>query len=166
MTLLRWSYCLLSLMVLAGCSSLSGKVDREVNELAALVGQVEIHPANDQSPAAAPDVTLPSEPPDPPAPPEKAPGTPGIQGPSLQPIAFLQTDKKPPPRLVVPPGLPGANAPPITRFPEDPAQKKRYLQELFPPLPPPPQLPPTAPGPEGRPMTLADLQRLAALYSP
>jgi outer membrane protein, heavy metal efflux system len=166
MTLLRWSPCLLSLMVLAGCSSLSGKVDREVNELAALVGEVEIHPANDQSPAAAPEITLPSERPEPPASPERAPGSSAVQDPSLKPVAFLQPDKKPPPRLVVPPGLPGADAPPIAKFPEDPVQKKRYLQELFPPLPPPPQLAPTAPGPEGRPMTLADLQRLAALYSP
>ena len=66
----------------------------------------------------------------------------------------------------MPAGLPGADAPPITKFPEDPAHKKRYLQELFPPLPTAPQLRPTAPGPEGHPMSLADLQRLAAVYSP
>jgi cobalt-zinc-cadmium efflux system outer membrane protein len=66
----------------------------------------------------------------------------------------------------VPPGLPGADAPPITKFPEDPAQKKRYIQELFPPLLPAARLVPPATGPEGRPMTLADLQRLAAIYSP
>ncbi len=74
--------------------------------------------------------------------------------------------KKPPPRLETPKGLPGADAPFVTKFPEDPVEKKRYLQQLFPPLPPPPPVPPLAPGPEGHPITLADLQRLAAMYSP
>jgi cobalt-zinc-cadmium efflux system outer membrane protein len=50
--------------------------------------------------------------------------------------------------------------------PADPEEKKKYLQKLFPHLPPPPRFPLLAPGPEGRPMTLADLQRLAAIYSP
>src|SRR6516162_4785191 len=146
---LRGLLCWLSVVAVAGCSSLSGKLDREVHELEALVSQVEIHPANDHAPATAPEVTVPSEQPKPPPDAERIPGSPGA---SLQPIVFQQADKKPPPRLVVPPGLPGADAPPITKFPEDPAQKKRYLQELFPPLPRAPQLRPTAPGPEGRPM--------------
>jgi cobalt-zinc-cadmium efflux system outer membrane protein len=161
MTPVRWSFCAVSLLVLTGCGLLMGQVDREVSELATRVDQVEIHPAYDAAPAAvAPEVKTPPPQPKPPPTPEKVPPKPADQD------ALRQPEKKPPARLVIPPGLPGTDAPPITRFPEEPAQKKRYLQELFPPLPPAPQLRPTAPGPEGRPMSLADLQRLAALYSP
>jgi cobalt-zinc-cadmium efflux system outer membrane protein len=225
MTLVHRSCCVLSVMVLAGCSSLNGKVDWEVSDLAAQVDHYEIHPALDLAPAATSELNAPptgSAPPGeitvvvpanypvqnqapmgvsemrplpaapaPPRPTEQNLVVPicllysvprtwsvtlpargnapqmqtGQDGP-LQPVVFQEPEKKPPPRLVVPAGLPGADAPPITKFPEDPAQKKRYLQELFPPLPAAPQLRPTAPGPEGRPMSLADLQRLAALYSP
>ncbi|HLN32878.1 MAG TPA: TolC family protein [Gemmataceae bacterium] len=84
----------------------------------------------------------------------------------MQQVAYLQATVKPPQRLVVPPGLPGADAPPITKFPQDPVLKKKYIQALFPPLPAAPKMRPPAPGPEGRPMTLADFQRLAAVYSP
>jgi cobalt-zinc-cadmium efflux system outer membrane protein len=165
MTLTHRSIYVLSILVCAGCSSLVGKVDREVSQLAAQVDRDEIHPAIDQAAAAvasdgSAESMLPASAED------KTPNIQMGQEALPQPIAFLQPDKKPPSRLVVPPTLPGADAPPITMFPEDPARKKRYLAELFPPLPPPPQLPLTAPGPEGRPMNLADLQRLAALYSP
>jgi cobalt-zinc-cadmium efflux system outer membrane protein len=142
------------------------RVDREIDQLSTLVEQVDIFPALDPTPAA------PSEPKSISTPPEALPA-PKLNHNTLAPIAapvqsvvMRQTEKKPPQRLVVPPGLPGADAPPIMKFPENPVQKKRYLQELFPPLPPAPQLVQAAPGPEGRPMTLADLQRLAALYSP
>jgi cobalt-zinc-cadmium efflux system outer membrane protein len=66
----------------------------------------------------------------------------------------------------VPQTLPGHDAPPITDWPKDPVQKKQAIARLFPPLPPAPKQAPAAPGPEGRPLTLADLQRLAASYSP
>jgi outer membrane protein, heavy metal efflux system len=162
MTLMRSPLFLLSFLVVAGCSSLSGKVDREISDLAARVDHVEIHPALDQAPTAVSEVnSLPAHSASLVL--EKSLET---QTGPVQPIAFLQAEKKPPARLVIPPGLPGADAPPISKFPEDPAQKKQYLQKLFPPLPPAPQLAPTAPGPEGRPLTLADLQRLAAIYSP
>jgi cobalt-zinc-cadmium efflux system outer membrane protein len=165
MTMMRW-FIVPGLIALAGCSTFNGKVDREVNELAAKIDQVEIHPALDQTSAAAPELTLPTPRPEPATTPEKLPGPSMDQSGPVQPVAFQQPEKKPPARLIVPPGLPGADAPPITKFPEDPAQKKRYLEELFPPLPPAPVMRPLAPGPEGRPMTLADLQRLAAIYSP
>jgi cobalt-zinc-cadmium efflux system outer membrane protein len=153
-------------MILSGCWSASARVDREVDELTTLVDHLEIRPAHDQASAAAPEITLPPPRPEPSSTPEPGPLRPTGFGAAFQPVVFQQPEKKPPPRLVIPPGLPGADAPPITRFPEDSAQKKRYIQELFPPLPPAPQLALAAPGPEGRPMTLADLQRLAALYSP
>jgi cobalt-zinc-cadmium efflux system outer membrane protein len=164
--LARLPICVLTLTTLAGCSSFSWKVDREISELASRVDRVPIYPAVDRSPPAAPEYEPPS-PSSAPAPvPKKVSEPAAQQGPPLQPVVHEQEDKKPPERLVVPRNLPGADAPPIARYPEDPAKKKRYLQALFPPLPPAPQLRPLAPGPEGRPMTLADLQRLAAVYSP
>jgi outer membrane protein, heavy metal efflux system len=225
MTLAHRSCCVLSVMVLAGCSSLTGKVDWEVSELAAQVDHYEIHPAVDLASAATSEINAPqtgSAPPSeitvvvpanypvqnqaplgvseerllqagPTAPrpaeqslvvpmcllhsvprtwsatlpaPGNVPQMQTGQDAPLQPAVFQQPEKLPPRRLVVPPALPGADAPPITKFPEDPAHKRRYLRELFPPLPAAPQLRPTAPGPEGHPMSLADLQRLAALYSP
>jgi len=165
MTLTRWSFSVLSLMVFAGCASFSVKVDREISELASRVDHVEIHPAYDQTTNVASEATgqaLPMQP----LTQEKTSERPLRRDPAIQPISYLQQEKKPPSRLVIPPTLPGADAPPITKFPEDPVQKKRYLQELFPSLPAAPQLRPIAPGLEGRPMTLADLQRLAAIYSP
>jgi cobalt-zinc-cadmium efflux system outer membrane protein len=88
----------------------------------------------------------------------------------VKPAAFFQqpettTPKPPKERLKVPEELPGASEPPL-RLPDDSAERKAYIERLFPPLEQPPPLPPLAPGPEGRPMTLADLQRLAATYSP
>jgi cobalt-zinc-cadmium efflux system outer membrane protein len=44
--------------------------------------------------------------------------------------------------------------------------KRQHLQRLYPPLPPLGPNPTPLPGPEGRPMTLADLQKLALTYSP
>lgn len=162
---IRWSLGALSLIVLAGCWSVDARVDREIRALTAPVHHVEIHPALDPAPVAAPVAS--TQPPQPQsAPPQDDHAARPVQGGLLPRVATLQPEQKPPQRLIVPPGLPGADVPPITKFPEEPAQRKHYLQKLFPPLPPAPRLAPTAPGPEGRPMTLADLQQLAALYSP
>jgi cobalt-zinc-cadmium efflux system outer membrane protein len=73
-------------------------------------------------------------------------------------------------RFKVPPGLPGANAPEIIRLPplEKGKEEERnaILARTFPPLPPLGPDPQPAPGPEGKPLTLADLQRLARANSP
>jgi cobalt-zinc-cadmium efflux system outer membrane protein len=160
------SLCAISLFLLHGCWGVNSQVDREIGELAAHVDDVEIHAAFDPAPAVAPTVTM--QPPQLESPPPQSDsnGTRLEVIPEVQQLASLQQDKKPPERLTVPSELPGADAPPITKFPEGSAERKRYLQKLFPPLPLAPRLSPLAPGPEGRPMTLADLQRLAALYSP
>jgi cobalt-zinc-cadmium efflux system outer membrane protein len=84
--------------------------------------------------------------------------------------AAEQIDMRPPRRqrkatLIIPPELPGSDDPGF-QLPKDPANLNNYLQEKYPPLEP---LEPDvllAAGPEGRPMTLADLQRLATDYSP
>jgi len=85
----------------------------------------------------------------------------------LQQVAFTQVDKLLPgqPRLRIPPGLPGANAPAI-ELPLDPKERQRYFDKLYPPVPSLPPMPQPAPGPEGHPLTLAELQRLGETYSP
>jgi cobalt-zinc-cadmium efflux system outer membrane protein len=73
-------------------------------------------------------------------------------------------------RLEIPPGVPGAQTPPI-RLPENfrqlpPEEKEKILSRFFPPqfaLGPDPV---PVPGPDGRALTLADLQHLARANSP
>jgi cobalt-zinc-cadmium efflux system outer membrane protein len=167
MTPIRSFCCALCVMSLAGCC-FSSRVDMEVGELADRVDHIEIRPALDLAPGATtPESdTKPELLPAPAPEPEKEPGVSLKRDAAVQSIVWQKVDKKPPERLIDPKGLPGADVPPITKFPEDPEQKKRYLAKLFPPLPPAPRLRPTAPGPEGMPLTLSDLQRLAVTYSP
>ena len=91
--------------------------------------------------------------------------SPSAAGP-VKPAAYQAGD--PPaarPPLGVPPDLPGAAAPRL-KMPTDPAEREQYLNGLFPPLPPLGPGPAEAPGPEGRPLSLDDLQRIAAEHSP
>jgi len=163
---IRWPFCAICLLALSGCWSVNARIDREVGELSSQVDHVEIRPALDLAPAAEPKANVrPAETESQPPPKKDARALPEQIAP-VQQVALFQATTKPPQRLVVPPGLPGADAPPITKFPQDPVLKKKYIQELFPPLPAAPKIRAPAPGPEGRPMTLADLQRLAAVYSP
>jgi cobalt-zinc-cadmium efflux system outer membrane protein len=156
----------MGLIVLQGCCcSLSGKVDREIDQLTSVVDRLDIHRALDISPAPAPE-PKPSSPYESLPPPQKVPSTEETSKPPLEPFALIQPQKKPPQRLVVPPGLPEADAPPISKVPEDPAEKRKFVEQHYPALPTAPKLRPQAPGPEGRPMTLADLQRLGATYNP
>lgn len=72
-------------------------------------------------------------------------------------------------RLQIPPDLPGADAPAITLPRLDPANKKERdaaIDRLYPALPPLGANPQPLPGPEGRPLTLADLQHLALTNNP
>jgi cobalt-zinc-cadmium efflux system outer membrane protein len=162
----RWSFGVLSLAVLGGCALHNSKIEREIRQLEANVDHVEIHPAVDPAPSVVPAVNTQSPQPESLAPLKTAPQAVSKDAGTIRQAALQQPEKKPPQRLIVPPELPGANAAPITKFPEDPVQRKKYLEQLFPPLPAAPRLTPAAPGPEGRPMTLSDLQRLAAVYSP
>ncbi|OAI40160.1 hypothetical protein AYO40_05120 [Planctomycetaceae bacterium SCGC AG-212-D15] len=73
--------------------------------------------------------------------------------------------------LRVPPGLPGGQATPIDKIlppPERGKEKERAeaIDRLYPPLPPLGNDPEDQPGPEGKPLTLSDLQRLASANSP
>jgi cobalt-zinc-cadmium efflux system outer membrane protein len=69
--------------------------------------------------------------------------------------------------LNIPPRLPGSEAPRID-IPTDTTdpERERQIARLYPELPPLPAEPQVLLGPEGRPYTLADFQRLAAANSP
>lgn len=70
-----------------------------------------------------------------------------------------------PAKLQLPPDLPGTEAPPL-QLPPDRPGREQALAKLFPPLPPigPDATP--VPGPEGKPLTLADLQHMAVSTNP
>ena len=72
-------------------------------------------------------------------------------------------------RLIVPPDLPGAQEPPI-KLPkftkENMAQRKEILAKLYPPLPVMAPEPVLASGPDGKPYSLSDLQKIALTSSP
>ena len=67
--------------------------------------------------------------------------------------------------LTIPKAVPGSEAPLVT-LPADRAERPAAVARLFPALPPLPEEPAPQPGPDGRPYTLADLQRLAAANNP
>ncbi len=67
--------------------------------------------------------------------------------------------------LEISPRLPGSEAPRVV-LPRERAAVEREIDRLFPELPPLPDEPKPQSGPEGKPYTLADLQRLAAANSP
>ena len=74
----------------------------------------------------------------------------------------------PPPgkfELTIPKAVPGSEAPLVT-LPADRAERPAAVARLFPALPPLPEEPVPQPGPDGRPYTLADFQRLAAANNP
>jgi cobalt-zinc-cadmium efflux system outer membrane protein len=94
----------------------------------------------------------------------------GPSGPFLQ-VNAAQAEKDQPPKkqpkevLTLPRELPGSDQAAF-KLPKDKVEREKYLQGLYPALPPlDPEVVP-APGPEGHPLTLGDLQRLADQYNP
>ena len=89
----------------------------------------------------------------------------------IQLVSNVQTADNQPPKkdgkfvLTIPPELPGSDDPGF-KLPKDKAERDKYFAQIYPALPPLPDDLMLAPGPEGRPLTLADLQRLATQYSP
>jgi len=149
--------------LLAGCNLMSSSIDREIRELSARV---------ESPPPAVADVLPAAPPPLPSATGEKAllslpaPAAP-VADTRIGRVSFQEKKAPPPRRLVIPADLLGSDAPPLKwPEPDTPEGRERFLKEIYPELPPLPPLPPAAPGPEGHPLCLADLQRLAALYSP
>jgi cobalt-zinc-cadmium efflux system outer membrane protein len=156
------------LVLLPACSiSESHRIDEQIKDLTMRVEQIDPSRPMDAFPPPSENQTTASQVP---ALAPEAPAVPlAAQEDIVQPVAAQQPDKpeKPKPvRIQIPPDLPGADAPPIAVGKKTPEELKRYLQELYPPLPALPPMKAIAPGPEGRPMTLSDLQRLGALYSP
>jgi cobalt-zinc-cadmium efflux system outer membrane protein len=93
-----------------------------------------------------------------------------IQPVADQPAPQPKDEKKEgfkPHRLQAPPGLPGADAPRFI-YPKDATDKQKadYRSKFFAPLPPLGKEPEPAPGPNGNPLTLTDLQRLARANNP
>ena len=92
---------------------------------------------------------------------------------AVQTVAWTQTqpgsrspgDRQRTPDLRIPEKLPGSEAPEI-KIPKDPVAAGPAIERIYPELPPLPVEPAVQPGPEGKPYTLADLQRLAAANSP
>jgi cobalt-zinc-cadmium efflux system outer membrane protein len=100
----------------------------------------------------------------------QAPAEQGAQLPVPRPLSQLtQPPTSLEKRLEVPPGVPGAQVPPIVLPALKKAPKKEIdaaIDKYFPPLPPIGTDPGPGTGPEGRPLTLTDLQRLAQTNSP
>ncbi|MGC8640090.1 MAG: TolC family protein [Isosphaeraceae bacterium] len=100
------------------------------------------------------------------------PGTP-FRDPNVQTASWVEPQPgpsgpsavQPTYELHVPPRLPGSEAPEI-RISKDRDVAEREIERLYPELPPLPVEPKAQPGPEGKPYTLADFQRLAAANSP
>jgi cobalt-zinc-cadmium efflux system outer membrane protein len=153
---------LLGLVLLHGCSLPGrGQLDHELQDLDGQITQPSPPRTVD---ALATRFAEPRAP---------APLPPPPSAPEVRTVAFRQPAKDepvpekvtPPERIQVPPELPGYDAPPIPKMLPEKGREKR-LADFYPPTPPLPPEPPIAPGPEGRPMTLADLQRLGEMYSP
>jgi cobalt-zinc-cadmium efflux system outer membrane protein len=160
------------LIGLAGCTSYAVReqTDQAICDLAAQT--IDPQPA---SPAVIPapkpenessSLTPPADSPAAPAAAEAEPEQPG----SIQPAAQPKEEKKDqykPRRLELPPGLIGADAPPFV-YPKGATEeeKKEYRSKFFVPLPAVGKEVEPAPGPNGNPLTLADLQRLARANSP
>ena len=67
--------------------------------------------------------------------------------------------------LTIPKAVPGSETPLVT-LPAERSERPGAVARLFPPLPPLPEEPVAMSGPDGRPYTLADFQRLAAANNP
>jgi cobalt-zinc-cadmium efflux system outer membrane protein len=151
---------LLWLALASGCSRVTARqVDKEVQLIAHRVG---VEPARTEGQLPPPPTLREAK-----LPTQRIDATPTTERAPIRLASLGQPEqpKTPPTRLVIPAELPGADAPPI-KLPRDKDQRSRLLKELYPPMRPPPKLPQPAPGPEGRPLTLRDLQRLAEDYSP
>ena len=88
--------------------------------------------------------------------------------------SFTEVDRAPPVEessplhkfeLLIPKEIPGSETP-LVKLPEQRTERGGAVARFFPKLPPLPEEPTPLPGPNGRPYSLADLQRLAAANSP
>jgi cobalt-zinc-cadmium efflux system outer membrane protein len=175
--MLRYPWGVLAtLLVLAGChSAVQEQIDQTVCELASL--------PRDLQPLSHSGTVLPVSPTAPPVDKHNAPPgseesdkevrrSPAVPH-ALQRVGLLQIDSKPSPdssALTIPEELlPSGSVEPIRLpplGPETEQERKAAIERLYPPLPPLGEDDIDPPGPEGRPLTLADLQQLALANSP
>jgi cobalt-zinc-cadmium efflux system outer membrane protein len=91
----------------------------------------------------------------------------------VETTAYLQPadqPAKPPtgqrrPDVTIPALIPGSEVPRV-RLPAEAAAREAEFRRIYPPLPPLPEEPKPLPGPDSKPYTLSDLQRIAAENSP
>ena len=174
----RSRLALVGVLLLSGCRTPPlHSVDRTIADLAS-------HPF-DEAPATVPKPTE--------APPKPAetrpPGDGALQGaawPSrdapragepakgVVPVSFNQVERGGPGQvappmqkfeLQIPREVPGSETP-LVKLPRDPAERDAAIARIFPKLEPLPDEPVPLPGPNGHPLTLAELQRIAAANSP
>lgn len=159
----RWSLWTLAALFLGGCCfTVREEVDQTVCRIAEQPLDL-LPPADRCTPAPpAPAAQAP--------PPESAtilPAGAQVPGPAEPPRRRppAQTIEN---RLQMPPGLPGSQVPPLEFVSPraTPQEREAAVRRLFPPLPELGADPRPQPGPQGKPLTLADLQSLAMSNSP
>jgi cobalt-zinc-cadmium efflux system outer membrane protein len=168
---LRWLALTLVLPVVGCLYPVQDKVDRQVCDLAARPRDLAPDsynappkPADSKPPEAKPDTKARSAA----YRPTDVATSAAIEHAAVDEPAPLDNDKLLK-RFKIPPGFPAGNTPPIVLPELKPGTEKEraaIIDKLYPPLPPVGPDPMAAPGPEGKPLTLADLQRLALANSP
>ena len=164
---------IVAILFVAGCTYGSReRADQSVRELTC-------HPYDQQPPPASPPATPAAVAPLPTARvPRDGDSAFSGRGTDVRTVAYLDTGQapnQPTPNkpaagekrldLNIPPEIPGSEARRI-ELSKEPAAKQREIERLYPALPPLVAEPTPQPGPNGRPFTLADLQRIAAVNSP
>jgi cobalt-zinc-cadmium efflux system outer membrane protein len=167
--LARWPAVALAVVFFGGCTAYAVReqADQVVCDLSAQT--LDLEPAPTELPK--------------PKPAEKSEATAPQAGEAIKPVTLIEagqeegkapvssSDLQPPkykPRpLEIPPNLPGAIAPPF-EYPKGATKEMQaeVQSKFFPPLPPLGAEVQPAPGPNGNPLTLSDLQRLARANNP
>ena len=158
-----------SLIMLSGCSwPVRQQTDRVLHEMAS-------HPFDSMPPEKLLEEK--AKPEETPAAPKTPPSQTNAPVPEtdIQTTAYMQAEPEPESKerrirakydLKIPSAIPGSEAPPIDFKNMTPEQKQKVIKQLYGELPPLPEAPTPLPGPDGRPYTLSDLQKLAAENSP
>src|SRR5262245_10472931 len=154
-----WLSWIMALGVLSGCSyAVQEQVDRMVCELPNHPLDVEHLPPPDQSTGQTevPNSGVVSN------------SLSGLKRAGYEELTQDQSKQTRPDRFEYPAELPGAKAPPITSPGLDAPKEEREkaIDNLYPQLSPLGSEPEPLPGPNGQPLTLADLQNLARTNSP
>jgi cobalt-zinc-cadmium efflux system outer membrane protein len=142
---------ILPCLLLAGCLY-GGRAETNRTVCAEAARPFDLNPGERPSvkpmPGAEPSARMPNVPPS-----------------DVRTAALLQAEPPQKDRLTIPESVPGSEVP-LIKLSEDPETRKREVRELYPKLPKLAEEPKAAPGPNGQPYTLADLQAIAVEHSP